>query len=68
YLVGVVVDNVNGVFEELTSTVDVIISDLEESNALYADLGEAIPVQIQNILVLFVFVLGFCAILSYLRR
>lgn len=68
YLVGVVVDNMNGVYDEITVYVDNIVSDLMVGNELYVALGEAIPAPIQNLMVLFVFVLVFCAVVSYMRR
>lgn len=68
YLVGVVGDNITAVFEDMEIYVDRVAVRFEGSNALLTALGGAIPEPLTDMLVIFIFVLIFCALVSYMRR
>ncbi len=68
YLVGVVEENMDGVYEEIALYVDGIEEELGTGNELYIALYEGIPVQVKNLVVIFVFTLVVCGVISYFRR
>ena len=68
YLVGVVGGNITGVFEDMEVYVDRVAVRFEGSSALLSALGGALPEPLTDMLVIFIFVLIICAIVSYVRR